>query len=304
MRPILGGLGLAAVLLLAGCNSWNQSRGGAAPPPTARVPAEVPSADALVHYLNLNARRVQTVDCRSLDIDAHQGRQAVGLSGWLVCEKPRNFRMCGKVMGSQAVDMGSNDQEFWYWVSKSDPPYLFHCSYEDYGRGRARLPFPFQPDWIMEAMGVAEYASAENFQVVPHATTIDLVENAVSPQGQRVRKVTVFQRAPAQGTAPQVLAHQLQDANGKVICAAKVLEVQYDRASGAILPRKMQIDWPEQHARLDLKLDSVTVNGGIEPERHARLFSRPVLRDVQTYDLARGLEASPTGLRRTGGIFR
>src|SRR5262249_57670564 len=111
------------------------------------VTGGVPTAEDLVYYLNFNARKVQAVQCNRLEIDCKQGNQGVGLDGLLACEKPRNFRLKAKLLGQPGVDIGSDgDREFWYWISKAEPPYLYHCSYEEFGRGGVRMPFPFQPD--------------------------------------------------------------------------------------------------------------------------------------------------------------
>ncbi len=73
MRHVVSGLGLGAVVWLAGCNSWPHLR----PAPQAaggqRVPAAAPSAAELVTYLNDNARRVQALESRDVDlhVDSH-----------------------------------------------------------------------------------------------------------------------------------------------------------------------------------------------------------------------------------------
>ena len=110
----------------------------------------------------------------------------------MICQKPRNFRLSAKALGNTAADLGSNDREFWFWISKNEPPYLYHCSYEDYARG-VRMPLPFQPDWIVEALGVGEYDPAKNYRVVPSGAGVDLVEETTS-QGQPVRKITRLAR--------------------------------------------------------------------------------------------------------------
>jgi hypothetical protein len=303
MRHVPLALGFGSLLLLAGCNQFHPMRNGPAPQqPVATRPTETPTAAALVAYLNDNARRMQSLDCADLDLDARQGLQSVGLRGWLVCQKPRNFRMGAKVVGNQAVDMGSNDREFWYWISKAEPPYLFHCSYEDFARGQAQMPFPFQPEWIMEALGMAEYGAPENYKVAATPTTIELIEETRTSQGTPVRKVTVFSRNPAQGNAPQVTAHILQDAGGKEICSAQISEVQQDRATGAIIPKRVRLVWPVEKMELKMKLDNVTLNQALAEQQATRLFTRPQLSNVKSYDLARGLDNPPSQVRRTGGF--
>ena len=303
MRRVLATAGLGAMLLVAGCNSWPHTR-GANPGAGARASTETPTREALVDYLNRNARAVQSVDVGELDLDARQGVQSVGLRGWMVCQKPKNFRMTGQVFAKDAVDMGSNDREFWYWISKAEPPYLFHCSYEDLAQGRARMPFPFQPDWIMESLGIQEYGPPENYQVVPRQNTVELVEMTRSPQGQPVRKVTVFNNSWTRGGSPQVTAHLLQDASGKEICGAYITDVQQDRATGAVLPRKLRLVWPSEKMSLAMTLAEVQVNTPIENQRAAVWFTRPTLDNVSPYNLARGPDASPTGIRRASGSYR
>jgi hypothetical protein len=298
MRYVRTGLGLGVVLALVGCNltSWftrpQQNDVPTGPPP---------SAAALVNYLNDNARRVQSLECRDLGLDCHQGFQSIGLTGRMVCQKPRNFRMGANALGTQQVDLGSNDQEFWFWVGKSDPPYLFHCAYADLPRASSRMPFPFQPDWMIEALGIAEYGPPANYQVVDHGRTLELVEQTVSPSGQQVRKVTVFKRTQTHGTEPQVLAHILQDVNGKDICGAYVSEVQIDPTTGAILPHRVRLVYPAEKIELKLKLDELAVNRPLDAQRVALLFTRPNLSNVQSFDLARDTY-QPTGqLRRVRG---
>jgi len=308
MRHIPLALGLGGLLCAAGCNQLQPMRPAPAPPQNARVSTATPNAADLIEYLNRNARLVQGIDCADLDLDASQGtglrKQEGGLRGWLVCQKPRDFRMGGKVLGKDAVDMGSNSQEFWYWISRAEPPYLFHCSYTDLNQGRAQMPFPFQPEWIMEGLGMAEYGPADHFKVNVTPQTVELIEETRSPQGNPLRKVTVFSRGQAQGNQPQVTAHILQDGSGREICGAYVSEVQQDRSSSAIIPKKIELRWPAEQMTLKMKLSDVTVNPSISQQRAAALFTRPKLSGVQTYDLARGLDSQGGQVQRTGGIMR
>jgi hypothetical protein len=292
MRQITSALGLAALLLFAGCNKpwWRQP--SANPPPKVVGPETVDAA-TLVSSLNANAQRLQSLQVDDLDIQAHADNQEVGLVGVMSCQKPRNFRLMANCFGSQAVDMGSNTQEFWWWISKADPPYLVHCAYQDLARGNVYLPFPFQPDWVVEALGLGEYNPTGNYQVKMNPQTVELIEQTTSLQGQPVRKVTVFDRATAGTAWPKVTAHVLQDSAGTEICSARIVDYRADKATGAVVPHQVVLSWPAQKIRLDMKLDGVKVNALTE-QRAAALFSRPQLRNVRDIDLAH-LPAQPTG---------
>lgn len=291
MRQITSALGLAALLLLAGCKPWLRQP-GPTPPPRAAGPETV-DAGTLVGALNANAQRLQSLQVDDLDIQAHADNEQIGLVGVMSCQKPRNFRMMANCLGSQAVDMGSNNQEFWWWISKSDPPALIHCAYQDLARGNVYLPFPFQPDWVVEALGMGEYNPAGNYQVKVNPQTVELVEQTTSLQGQPVRKVTVFDRATVGTAWPKVVAHSLQDSGGTEICSARILDYRADKATQAVLPHKVVLSWPAQKIRLDMTLDGVKVNA-LSEQRAVALFSRPQLRNVREIDLAR-LPAQPTG---------
>ncbi|HJT75909.1 MAG TPA: hypothetical protein VJ739_01800 [Gemmataceae bacterium] len=302
MRKFLTALGLAAVAL-AGCHNWPSLRTHD-PVQQARGPVETPDAAALVRAVNDNASRLVSLQAADVDILAKEGAQPIGLTGVMSCMKPRNFRLQANVFGSQAVDMGSNDREFWYWISKADPPYLVHCSYQDLAKGGVYLPFPFQPDWVLEALGMAEYNPQGNYRVQADRNVVQLIEQTTSSQGQPVQKVTVFSLTAAPQGRPQVLGHILRDANGKAICSARILDVRYDQASGAVVPHRVTLSWPAQRIEMKLTLDSVRVNALNDQARVAALFTRPRLANVPTIDLAQ-MPAQPTSqIRRVRGSMR
>jgi len=264
-----------------------------------QVPSRTPTAPELVQYLNTNAQNVQSVQAR-VDMEARQDRQPVSLGGYLACQKPRNFRIKASAMSQPMVDIGSNNDEFWYWIGKADPPYVFHCSYRDLARPEGvRMPFPFQPDMIIMALGIGEYnADASKYQVQVKGQTLDLVEDAVSPQGQPVKKVTVFSRVPAVPPQPQVVGYALRDKDGKDICRVTVheVEVMRDTQRYTQLPRKVTLVWPDQHAQLTMSLSRFQTNR--VSEQAGKLFLRSDLADLTSFDLARWAVDAPPGPQR------
>jgi hypothetical protein len=293
MRTIISMLVFGGVLILAGCadTKWNFLRNRNDAPPA--VAGQAPTAAQLVDYLNQNSQRIQSIQCTEMDLDCKADGQPFGLRAHMCCERPKSFRLNAEVLGKPAVDMGSNNQEFWYWISKAEPPYLVHCSYQDLAQGGVRMPFPFQPEWVLAALGMGEYGPAEQYQVRQRSAYLDLIQETVNSQNQRVRKVTVFNRSRS---PVQVQAYLLQDANGKEICSAYIQEVQ--NVGGAMLPRRIKLIWPEARLQLTMKLEDVTIN---QPRALPELYVRPVLANVQTYDLKRGLDGATTQLRQAGG---
>jgi hypothetical protein len=286
---------MAMVLLLTGCNLF--SKWGVSRPQQASIPAETPTKTQLVNYLNANGQQIRALECTEVDLDCKYQHQSVGLRGRLDCQRPNNFRLTANIVGNRAVDIGSNDQEFWFWISKAEPPHLYHCSYADFNRG-VKLPFPFQPEWIMEALGMSDYGPEGKYQLEVKPTTLELVENTQTPQGQPVRKVIVFNRADA---VVQVPRYEVQDMNRRVICTAQITQVQ--RFGQVSVPKRLQLSWPAEKMELQLVLRDLILNPQIEGAVAQRLFTRPSLANVQAYDLARGLDPA-SGVRRAGALIQ
>jgi hypothetical protein len=283
MRPFPAYCCLTLLAVVAGCTNtrWGflnkeQDRPVQGPPP---------SREAVVAYLNENAGRIHNLRCDDLHITVHQGVVPVGLSGKMMTQKPRNFRLSGDALGQRVVDLGSNDQEFWWWISKDNPPDQYYCSYKDFQEGRVQaMPFPFQPEWIMETMGLGPYGPAEKYQLEHDDYILKLVERVRTPQGRMVRKVIVMKRAEQKAPNPQVLEYLLlDDASGQELCGARITETQLDPGkTGAILPRRLEMRWPAAKARLDMRFDSVTINTSLPPAA----FVRQTMPGIRSRDLA------------------
>lgn len=299
-------LSLPLALAMAGC--MGLTSGSKTPPaPPIATNTQPPTRDELLAHMNRNAQRISSLETRDVELDIAADREQVGMSATLYCQQPRNFRLRAKVIGKEVADIGSNDQEFWYWISESKPPDLIHCSYTDLSRG-VRLPFPVQPEWVMEALGMARYDAsrpsfrAENFSVETRGNTYELIEQTISPQGQQVKKVTVFHRGNASGTTPQITALRLYDSGGKLMCQATISEVRRD-TSGVAVPHRVRFEWPEQKLKMKMVLDGVVVNSTTsDVAQNPKMYARPAPANIRSFDLARGTyDAPPAPLQRMNG---
>lgn len=310
MRRLLLGLTFSVSLLAAtGCPSFFNSR-HKQPPISARVNSK-PSPKALVAYLNRNAKRVPGLQCTNVTLQV-SGSQSVTLpSAKLFCEAPRNLRMTAKILSSQGIDLGSNQNEFWYWISKSEyPDVVFHCSHDALANGKAQTPFPFRPEMVLNALGIAPYNPDGKYEVAigPRGDTYELIEDDLTPQGQSIKKVTVFNARKAAPGEPQILAYLLRDAKGKEISRASVIQAQEVELPGggvAVLPRRIEMSWPDQKVSMKLKLDGMKAVQ-YSPARSGAIFSRGNLSSLRAFDLATGQYSTTSGRveragHRTGG---
>ncbi len=117
-----------------------------------------------------------------------------------------------------------------------------------------------------------------------------------------MKKIVVFNRMRVVVAGqPQILAYVLRDLKGNVICQAHIQRIEVDRASGAVVPTKVTIEWPAQKVTMKMDLSDVGVNA-LNPTMAARLFDRADLK-YSTYDLARGVVMTPSGLQRAGAVM-
>jgi hypothetical protein len=285
LRHIASIVGLVFLVSLTGCSStrWgfvkNNDRQAA---PVAS--GEVPTASQLVEYLNDNAGRIQSLRVDDMSLTLYQGIRAFNLSAKMITDKPRNFRLSAGTLGNQVVDLGSNEQEFWYWISKANPPYQVYCSYKDLKEGRvSQMPFPFQPEWVMESLGLGPYGPPEKYQVESDRETVKLVEKTTSPEGKAVRKVIVFKRARVSPPNAQVTDYLLlDDVSSKEVCAAHVREAQLDTRTNAVVPKRLELRWPDEKLRVDMHMGVTTVNTQVLPQ----MFTRQVNPNIQSFNLA------------------
>jgi len=318
MRFILVGASLG--LLSLGCGSFNMKpNGGGSAPPVGWD--HKPKAEQLVAYLNQNGQSLQSIEAKKVFLTAKQNNEHVGgLEGFLACQKAArvgtapNFRLTAQALGSDEVDIGSNSDEFWFWIKRSPQPYVFHCAYVDYPAvaKRGAMPFPFQPEWVVETLGMATYDPAAKYEVSESSKTYDLVQRTQSAKGDEVTKVIAFHKNPRAG-ASQVAGYFLYQPTGNtkkpydLLCSAVVDDSQVVAVGGgksAVLPSKVRLSCPKESMELTVELGKVQVNVPFDRERSSVLFTRRTLGNYKSYDLARGPDAPASGIRPAGGIER
>jgi hypothetical protein len=316
MRRVLTGACLGLLALSVGCKLFNP---GPAPDPATKTTwAAAPKADDLVAYLNRNAQPVTSVEgAHALVTVKQNGESPLDLESYLACQKgaragtPPNFRLQSYVVGNEEVDIGSNSQEFWFWIKRAPQPYVYHCSYADYPdvAKRGAMPFPVQPEWVVEALGMAEYDPKAKYEVNESKATWDLIQRTKSPGGGELVKVIAFHKAPRPGTS-QVAAYILYepDAKGKLqtICSAVVEDSQAVVAGGktVVLPTKVHLTCQREKMELTINLGKTRVNQPFGQSDPNVLFTRRTLNNYKSYDLARGPDAPASGVRPAEGLDR
>ncbi|HLJ10167.1 MAG TPA: hypothetical protein VKU82_03205, partial [Planctomycetaceae bacterium] len=204
----------------------------------------------------------------------------VRLGAVIAVESPRNFRLIvNGPMSSREADLGSNDERFWFWNKRNEEKCVFTAKHEQ-ETGRARqFPIPFQPDWIMESLGVIEI-EADQATVQPDLAgpqSIALMSDRISPQGLKVRKITIIDTCRG-----VIREHALYDARGALIARAALSGHFRDMNSDAVLPKQIELEWPQAHLGLTMTLSDIEVNRHIP----AQTWVMPDIEGYAVYDLS------------------
>lgn len=184
------------------------------------------------------------------------------LPGWapgtLLVEAPRNFRLRVNhpIGGGDMLDVGSNHDEFWIWQKEMNPPYLLTSHHEDMPLALRHFKVPFQPDWIMDVLGVIPIdGSRYDLHPAPGKPYMELAATCQSPSGESMRKVVRVDTRKG-----WVIEHLLWGPGGKLVASAALSDHRIDPATKIVTPRRIRIHWPEADMDLKITLDHLEVN--------------------------------------------
>jgi hypothetical protein len=276
--PLIGCTGLV------GCASFRLRQ----PNHLAAVPrprfSEDPQLEEVVDHLNRNVDKLHSWQAHKVQIRANN---MPGLSGSLVVEEGQHLRMLVNSLAGHEVDMGSNSDVFWIWAKRMEPSYVF-CRHEQIDVARQQLGIPFEPQWLMQALGVAPIETEGlTMQIDPTGQRARLVQPLLTAHGQPLQKVMVVDLVHG-----VITEHCIQDSRGQKIAVARLDDFRRDKASGAVLPHRVKLDWPQNQMSLVMNMGEVEINPASIP---SQIWDMPTMRGTQVVDLGQ-----PNG---PGGVF-
>jgi hypothetical protein len=265
---------------------------------------ELQAAD-LVGYLNRQASQLRSISYDNVRLVAIENGETRGTleDSSLYASSPRNFRLIGaKTLLGTIMDIGSNDQEFWMYAQPLGRDNYFFCSHDAFARGEVKFPFPFDTDWVMQALGMAEYDPNAQYEITANKEkgAYILAQQAKTRSGQPVYKWTMCSAEGFVGKRPVVLKHVVADLRDPKtpIASAEIVSAKTVRMGESFVqvPTEVILDWPQQGFRMTMKLEKERINENFG-ERSARLFNKPSIRGSSPIDLAKYQMVVPSSYR-------
>ncbi|REK15801.1 MAG: hypothetical protein DWQ37_08260 [Planctomycetota bacterium] len=254
---------------------------------TQPIPRALPPAASLtqiVDVVNDNSARVQSLSATRATITTPG---FPSLNANIAIQRPRSLRIMGDKFGPQ-LDVGSNDEMLWLWLAQSQPPALFYCRHDQYETSAARQIMPVEPQWIVEAFGLVTFDGTTQIEgpTPVGGGRVELRTRSGQP-GQETSRVTVVDASTG-----LVLEQHVYDARGTRLASATLSKHALDPASGAKLPRHIDIQWPPAAMEFAIEMADVQVNQ--LPGDPQQLFTKPVYPGYSEIDLAQpGLQLTP-----------
>lgn len=285
-RPVSGPLGplvffATAVVLVAGSGAScpNVIRGyqvGVMPLPRT-LPAQ-PTREQIIAAIEDNTSRVRS----------YAATQAVlvvpgvpRLSAQVACEPPRRFRLRAQTsLTGNELDIGSNDDLFWLWIRRHDPPIMLFCEHDKYDQSSARQVLPIRAEWMPELLGLVRF-SPQHRHEGPFMTAdgrLEIRSTIDSPDEQLVRSIILH---PMTGLVEE---QHLFTSTGTRLASVRASRHRVDPGSGAALPRLIDVSWPGSGIEFTLEVTSLVTN--VPSTDPSQLWQMPAYDGYDPIDLA------------------
>ncbi|HVX12921.1 MAG TPA: hypothetical protein VHC22_17190 [Pirellulales bacterium] len=236
-----------------------------------RVLPPTPTITDVINTINSNTARIQSLATDDASIAVPL---APTLKAHLYLERPRRFRLLGETMiTGQEVDLGSNDDIFWYWIKRSPQPAVFYCRHDQFATSLARNILPVEPDWIIEALGIVTLdPNGQHSGPLRSGQSRLRIETAVETARGRMTKVTEVDEA--QGW---IVGQYLYDSERRLVASSVASRHGREPTSGVVLPGRIEIQTPasETAPQFSMRLDLRQVKINQMSGNQERLWTLP-----------------------------
>lgn len=246
-------LALAIATSGASCPNYLQGYQVGTLPLPRTLPAN-PTLDQIIQVVHDNTARVRTYMAPQATLSVPGVPK---LSAQVACEPPRRFRLRAQtsVTGSE-LDIGSNDELFWLWIRRHEPPVLLFCRHDEYAESSARRILPLKADWMPELLGLVSFRPDDRHEgPFPMADGRIEIRSLIASSAGELKRSTLLD-----GTTGLVLEQHLFSPSGERLASVRTSKHRVDQNSGAALPRSIEVSWPASGIDFQLDIASLTTN--------------------------------------------
>jgi hypothetical protein len=126
-------------------------------PPPPVVLSATPSLEEVTSVVN-RTQNIQQLSSNSASVEVLSMPNLPRLSATLNLQRERRFRLRASlpiVLGA-GMDLGSNDELFWFEVPEGISKTLYYARHDQYRQQLKRAVLPVDPTWVMDALGLVQ----------------------------------------------------------------------------------------------------------------------------------------------------
>ena len=264
------------LLVVFSCSGATCSRGIRNPfvplgPPAPEVLLGGSSLDQVIGAVNQNASRIVSYQTNNAKITVPGMPGIPLLSGNIAALQPGKVRLRASTsLTGDEVDMGSNEQLFWFWVKRNEPPALYFCRHDQFAHSAARQVMPIEPQWLLDALGMMQFSPNDqhNGPFPRDNDTIEIQSTLQTPSGPMTKSTIIDARRA------WVLEQHVYDATGTLIASSRAKNHRYIPEIGVSIPQDISLRVPAAELSLSIDVGDVQLNSLID---NPALWSLPAI---------------------------
>lgn len=239
------------------------------------------SMQQVIAAVNQNSSRIQTYQASKASISMPAMPGLPLLSGSIAAERPGRFRLRAETrLSGPEVDLGSNDDRFWFWARRNEPPAVFTSRHAEFATSPMRAQLPVDPSWLIDALGMVTLDSTTNYQGPFPRTDGSIEIRSQSPIANGMgTRVYVIDAATA-----WVREQHLYDAAGTLMASVTADKFRFDPVSQVSLPERATVRVPAADMALVINTGPILVNAPISGG--TMLWQMPQINGSPVVDLA------------------
>lgn len=273
-------LGLALVFCTTGatCTPGFRSPFAAWQPPAPEVLAPTATLDQVMSAVNQNAARIQSYQTNNASITVPGMPGIPLLRGNIAAQRPGRVRLqASTAITGPEVDLGANDELFWFWAKRNDPPALYFARHDQFATSAAKRMMPIEPQWLLDALGFAEFRPGDHHEgpLPLDKGRVEVKSVVQTPSGPITKRTIVDAHA-------WVVEQHVYDANGTLLASATARSHRYYQEAGVSLPQQIDLRIPASELSLSIDVGTVAINPLADSPQ---LWAMPVINGAPPIDL-------------------
>ena len=199
--------------------------------------------------INVRNKKIKSITSQDMAVKIWERGMRFRLKGSLCFEKDTSFRMKMNSLFGEELDIGSNDELFWYWSRRDRDPGVYFAYYEDLTS--TRLKTPFNPIFLRTSLGILNI-DTKNAQILDKDGFLAVIRESINGMGQKVLQ-TIF----VDEKTKLIKGFMITDLNGQPLASCEIQKWEND------LPKKILYTWHEEQKAMLIEFQSIKANESI-----------------------------------------